>query len=383
MKKKHNKYTYLHIVPQDGGGNFITRILKAFATDDYQTDIEQHIWVTNDKALFDKWVGKRNIIYTKRNMIFCINKYARYANWILIHGLSVSSPSLFLIKPWINKKIIWRTWGHDISLTNSDSGFSIKNKIRSFLTLLLKNRVKKYKAIGIANFIDEIKINLIFGNSVTYFTLPYSREKLEETRTIDLINSLSHNYQKKDSVFRIMIGHAADSGDNHIEILSRMKKYFDGNVLIYVMLPYGDSSYAAKVSLFVQQNFPDKAIVVDSPMSYGDYYNFILQMDLCVFDLAKSGAVGNIALCLRAGKSIALNKNGDIYKAFKIGGIPCITTDLLGVLSFDELIKRDDYDVTKACELFAPGILNPEYGVKQWNKLFTSLGSNNYFSDLN
>ncbi len=368
------RYKYLHIVPQNGGGSFLSRILVSFDTKDYKTSPGDHLWVTNDKGFFDFANGKHKVIYSQNDMVTNINKYGFSCDWIFIHGLSVSSLRLLFIKPHLCRKIIWRTWGHDISVPSFSTGGILKNLVRVVLLLLLKLKARHFYAIGVANVIDEMKVKSVFGEKTRIINIPYSRSLLEEKKLVNRVGEI-YNNTPKDNVFRVMIGHSADCQDNHIEIIKQVSRFRNANILFYIMLPYGRSDYSKKVASFAVETLGDKAILVTEKKNYEGYCEFIASMDVAVLDMQKSSALGNIALLMRFEKKIYLNPKGDIYKAITRLNIPCYSSSIIGSESLDDFVNRPNYDGFKACSAVSPWMVDPNFGVNQWNALFDSLES--------
>ena len=370
MKKK---YSYLHIVYQDGGGKFLSALINGFICQECDTNIKDHLWVTWDKELFDMFYGKADILFEKASPISAINKYGKNVNWIFIHGLSFPPYKLLLIKPWLCKKIIWRTWGHDIAIPKRGSAnFLLKKIYRGLNYRVLKHKAKKFKFIGIGNIVDELKIKRAFGDKIKVIELPYFYgQKESKSKIVEAINKLL-NKENNDMCCRVMVGHSGHDCDNHIEILKRLAPYFDENLFIYIMLPYGDSKYSLTVKEYASKNLGKKYQVIDKTTSFFDYINFLCSVDVAIFDMENSAALGNISLLLTMGKKIFLRKNGDIFYAFEYCGIKCNVTEEIGNIDFAVFKSPVIYEKDTVSK-FSSLLENDDYETEKWNSIFNLL----------
>lgn len=305
-------------------------------------------------------------------MIHHINKYGSQANWIFIHGLSVPLYCLIFIKPWYDKKIIWRTWGHDICMPTKAKA-TVKQLLKMLLLVLCKKRVKRFKLVGLANIVDELKVKLVFGSDVVTANVPYGLSERECKKRNDVLHSLVSDYKKTDDVCRIMIGHSAYPIDNHVGMINKVKRFMNENIRVYVMLPYGQKDYAEAVKEYALHTLGDKCVIVDRRKPLEEFFSFLLTMDIAILDMQDSAALGILSYLVLAHKKVFLRKDGDIHRAFDYCGLPCGLTDDLDSISYDTFSSPIEYDTEKALLALNPALLNAGYSSDAWNYIFEEL----------
>ena len=195
-------------------------------------------------------------------------------------------------------------------------------------------------AVGICNCVDNIDIRKRFGNVET-IELPYF---VNEREQID--NEISIELEHNESC--ILIGHSGMSTDNHLQIIDSVSTYNRENCLFYFVLSYGYDNYIGKVKEYAYQKLGDKAIFVTQKMDYEEYLRFLHKMDVVIIDGKYSYALGNIGALLLMRKKFVINEHGVIRKAFDKEGLPYITSDKLGNICFDELIRSVDYNASNS-----------------------------------
>ena len=285
---------------------------------------------------------------------YCLRK----GQWVIIHGMA--SPLLFL-KPRDYKRIIWRTWGGDVHYVYKD-GEIVKNAIKKILEICKKSVVKRFFAVGIANTVDDVDIKQTFGDIKT-FRLDYPK------RECDYLLNATYIFPKSANLINILIGHSGYANDHHINILKSLEKFRNENIQIHMILSYGDKDYIKSVEDYVGSNWSTKVIIHKNFMKFCDYIKFLSTMHIAVFDATNSYALGNISWLIKLKKTLVVNRNGVIKKAFDRDNVPYICSDDLKDISFDELIKERDYSKMND----GMKILTYNQNVEMWRKCLTEL----------
>lgn len=289
------------------------------------------IRLMDDEGILDK-IQIECYELNRFNRAQIINHYAKIGEWIFLHSNLNPLYSLFILDKYC-KRIIWRTWGHDIP----KAGGSILKKaiMNHFVFPLWKRKVKKFHLIGIANSVDTINVREAFGN-VQMYIIPYPR-KCQMTSEIVVGGKSS-----KDCL-NIMIGHSGHAMNKHIEILKALEHLKKENVHLFIPLSYGKDMYISMVQSKARSEWGSKVSILNEMLPYEDYVRFLDSMDIAILPGENSYALGNISLLVRLKKKIYLSNNSCIKKAFDIDGIPAYDFSNLKLISFDELRKKPIY----------------------------------------
>ena len=306
---------------------------------------EEHLFVTAHPAVFEGICAFPNTEFFKSDYpksADIVNHYAPFADWIIVHSLPPYRERL-KIKPKYWRKIVWRTWGHDVN-----PRYIPKRplwNIKRFLGFQLSRlQARRFKAIGIGNYIDIVDIKHTFGD-VLCFQYPYSVEDVDA-----ILQRVQSNHKRADPALNVLVGHSGFYFDNHIEILKRLKKYADNSLNIYVLFPYGSESYMRDVKTYIDQEWPNRIRLIEEFVPYEKYAEFIANMDVVILDGTISYALGCITLVHYFKKKLYINNRGVLRRAFDLYHIPYKTTELIGVESFREFSAPIDYStVTQPC----------------------------------
>lgn len=256
--------------------------------------------------------------------------------WVIMHGMC---SSLLFLMPWDYRRIVWRTWGGDVHYTYR-KGEIIKNIGKKVLEICKKIVVKRFYAVGIANTVDDIDIRQTFGN-INTVKLPYPAKDTELLRKQIKLSSTD------GEKINILVGHSGYSNDHHISILESLEHFQDKKIQIHIILSYGDENYIKSVQAYVEKYWPTSVIIHKDFMEYHDYIKFLSTMHIAIFDATTSYALGNISWLIEMKKTLVVNRNGVIRKAFDEDNVPYICSDSLKDISFDELVKKRDFSKMK------------------------------------
>lgn len=150
--------------------------------------------------------------------------------------------------------------------------------------------------------------------------------------------------QKGNKSTRIMVGHCGAEADRHLEIFEKLKKYKDENIIISLILSYGNKDYIKKVKSKAVEIFNDKVEFINNYMEYDDFAKYISTVDVAILDQIYSNALGNLSLLIFFQKKVYINRNGNIAESFCNSGIKANYTDDIYKLSFEEFVINEEFD---------------------------------------
>ena len=152
-----------------------------------------------------------------------------------------------------------------------------------------------------------------------------------------------------------MIGHCAYQFLRHIEIMDLLKKYKDENLLISLVLSYGDMEYARKVEEYAIQTFGnDKVEIIRKLMSPMEYIEYLNTVDICILDYKHQAALGNFWRLLYLEKKIFLNKDGILKLFANFEGAETYCVENIKNMNFEQFTKRlnDPQSCKKSVEFY-------------------------------
>ena len=359
------KYRYVHLLWQ-GNAHFNKIVVDMINDPDNGFVTDEHLFVTPYKHIYNEIKTCKNVIFeqeVKPQSADFVNKYAEYGDWLFLHGLT-SVTETVKIKRKNRKKIIWRTWGHDVSGYAYKQGDLVKNLVKRALNLRWKSVIRSFKMIGTANVADEFAIRDKFGAVPTVImNYPTKNNMLR-------LENAKKAARTTGNTINVLVGHSGIENDNHIEIINKLKKFNEQDVCFIFVLSYGDDRYIEKVKAYIEEHCKEKARLVLEPMSLEEYTNLLADVDVAVFDGKASYALSNVAMLIYFKKKMFLNRNGILARAFCAEGIPLCYTDEIEQMDFNEFSKRLEYDYDLETSL-AP--TSYEKAVYRWKQLLKSL----------
>lgn len=314
MKKKAKpsiKAKYLHIIWHPDL-KFIPKLIKMINVESEYFNKEEHIFVTPHRRVYDALNEEYEIYLCGKEKNNLINELGDYGEWIIVHAINCNIIKVAFTKNKYAKKVIWRTWGHDIRPLSYYSG--CKKIIVSVFWRAYKKKVRKFHAIAVANDIDVVNVTNVFGK-MNDCVLGYGYDPIKD-KILEKHKDKKENSQTGNT--RILIGHSASVWDCHIEMMKQLIKYKEENIKICLILSYaGSKEYVEQVREFAKSNFEDKVEIVDKFMEYEEYIEYLSNIDIAIFSQRHSTALSNIAWLLYFGKTIYFREDSDFAKSFK------------------------------------------------------------------
>ncbi len=353
---------YLHILEQTSPSftdQFIYMINSKLELSKYNT------FYTHEKRILSLTDNqKNNNIYYSDDMVKVINEeYSNY-DYIFIHAMNFGILELFKIEKEAKKKFIWLTWGHDLY------GYD-NNKIIMFLKQIkLRLRVallKNIYAVGYGFEYDKKQIYKLLPNKVKTFHIPYGYE--------EGIEEFYNNYRENDDnnhYINVLIGHCGFKFINHIKIMKKIKKIYNKNIVLNLVLSYGGSKkYIEKVKKYAYNNFDKENInILDKRLNKKEYFDFLAHMDIAIFDYKHSSGLDNISALLYFGKKLYLNKKGVLYKgidSYKNVPIFDIQSISKSYNNFSKLLSKEQ---KRECYEYAKTHISDKEILQLWKNFF-------------
>lgn len=341
---------------------FNPRLVKMINNPDYCFSPKEHLFVTPYKRVYEAISSYSNVILWNKDPYSAqmVNYYAPYGDLLILHSVPCWRKAL-LIRREYQKKVIWRTWGHDAGLRDEKKGSIFRRLINKILNYAKKREVNRFCAVGVSSYyIDLLDIKRYYGDVKT-IPLPYPEKT--KIRSVDCCSS-------SNEPLNIMVGHSGYKADNHINILELLKRFKNENICIYLIFSYADSTYMKKVVDYVETNWPQKVKIITEFMPFSEYENFCSKMDIAIFDYVNSYAIGNVSLLFDLRKKLFFNRNGLWHKAFSDKNAPHMCTDELSTISFDEFKKPLVYAKEKYEGLDSDSF---EMQLNDWRNLLNNL----------
>ena len=355
-------YTYLHFF-MHRNAVFATPLCRLINLPENRFDVGEHAFITTYRNVYDALRDYENVFYYEdaSHGADVINHYGDAGDVLIVHSMPPVMKAL-KIKRKFRKKIIWRTWGHDIGF-RTDASLSVKNFSKKALNYLWRREVRSFIGIGVANVVDVINLQKHFGDVKTFgMAYPHGNYK-------DRCEQLKAEAIPSDGCANILVGHSAHPADNHIAILEKLTPCLqEGKAKCFLVLSYGEDAYRDRVVSYVEEHQLPNVEIIRDFMERDDYIRFLNRMDAAVFDSKGSYALGNITILLRLGKKIYLNENGILAEAFRKEHVPYGRTDTLRE-DVDSLTSPVDYSECRGSSLFG---LPYEERIRQWHEALSS-----------
>lgn len=308
---------------------------------------EEHLFVTPYERVFNVLKKYSNVVMAGKEKENLINKFGEYGDIIFVHAINCNFIQLAFTRKKYAKKVIWRTWGHDIRPQSYYDSSFVKSILAKIFWKKYVSIVRKFIGFGIGAKVDENNIFNTFGKCNIY-NLYYSYDPQNDLIRENIKNGILNEITKKSS-FNVLIGHSASRIDNHLEILDILKKFADENIQIYLILSYGDSAdYKEQVKQYAKSRFGNKVKFITHFLNYKDFCLLLSKMDCAFFNQSYSSALGVLRLLLYFDKMVYFKRDGQFAESLYENKIEFKMCDEILNMNFDEFIQIKPSDELKA-----------------------------------
>lgn len=372
-----NDVHFAHVITV--AGYFAKNIVEFVQNNAKDLQAEKHVFLIDESEISKELEQYPNVFCIKKLKMVeasILEELAKHVNNIILHFLDFEVISK--ISNQVAQKIIWRTWGND--LTYSISYYpTFKLKVKAVYKKLIWNTkgkalIKKFKAIAIsASECDRLELKRQKIKNKIY-RLPYPTQYWEEDFSA-LLKRESKVFQKKDDEFWIMIGHSANSALKHQKILRMIAGLRDENVRIIMPMSYGRKEYREKVRAEAYKLFGEKVCILDDNLPYDEYVCLLNKIDVAFFDAKHQMGLGNIVDLLLLGKVVFLNKKGIVYQTLTENNVKtydCCRAKKCCLADLQQLKKEHD-PTFGTC--YARGLRSKQFVIADWVKLLNDFKS--------
>lgn len=329
---------------------------------------EQSKFITSDIKLLNKVPQYDNVVFENDIVKYINNNYKKF-DFIFIHAMNFSIKQLIRINSKAIRKVIWCVWGHDLyTINSSQKGWEkIKLKIKEYCKHII---LKNIYGVGIGFGYDAIEVRKKVGDNPRIFLMPYGYQKGMKEQYEKIYN------EKKDNNFncKIMIGHSGYEFLNHIEIMKKLIRFKDQNIIISLVLAYGDNEYIKKVKEFAYNNFEKNKIeIIENLYTDEQYMRYLNSVDVAIFDYTHQAALGNIWKLSYLEKRMFLKDRGILKTAFDLEFLYSNDIRELDTISFEEISSMLPLKEKEKLHKYGELYMDDESIKELWNKVFRYL----------
>ncbi len=366
-----NSIQFAHVITV--AGYFSNNIVEFVHKNDTQLNSKNHVFLIEESDSTKPLEKHENVFLVKglkRRLKEYFELLSNNVDNIVVHFLDFDVISQITDK--VAKKIIWRTWGND--LTYSVSYFpTLKLKLKALYKKLYWNTkgkalVKKFKSIGIsASECDRIELKRQKINTPC-FCLPYPTEYWQEDFE-RLLKEQDESFDKPNDEIWIMVGHSANSALNHVGILKKLAPLKDQKIRIVMPMSYGRKEYAKKVESFALKNFSDKVLILKENLPYKKYVQLLSKIDFAIFDSKHQMGLGNIVDLLLLGRVVFLNQKGIVYKTLQDKKVNINSIKQLNNIDFNKLLEIKNHHQTQSGIEYAQRLRSKQFVISAWKNM--------------
>lgn len=374
------RYKYIHIMLHESSHNLS---VIEMINNNPEFNSNEHLFVILYKSLFDMCYKYKNIILDERVLDKDMRNFTKYldsCDYVFLHCHRLSTKHMLKLNSRRMSKMIWCVWGHDLYNFNWEP-YSQNESIGEKIQRLLRNlniklheiawnyKTKKMYGVGIGFKYDALEIKRKFGDNLRVLSTPYGYRK----DNIDIISNIikKENQNNLNRPYKIMIGHSGYSFLNHIEIIKKLEKFRNEQIMLSFVFAYGDTAYIREVESFAIQTFGDKVEFIKESLSFDRYVEYLSSVDACVLDYRHQSALGNIYLLLYMNKKLFLNKYGIIKTALLLEGIQTNNVSDLDKMTYEELVKP--LRMNNNGMLFSEKVLDENSLIEMWQNTLREL----------
>lgn len=217
---------------------------------------------------------------------------------IFLHGLYNNWIVVFLfLQPWLLKKTYWIIWGGDLYVFKKNNR-TLKKKIHEVGRMFV---IKRFA--GLITHIKgdyELAKKWYGAKGKHHYSFMYPS---------NLYKDIEISHEINNRKLYIQVGNSADSSNNHIEILNKLKALGRNDFQIIVPLSYGEKEYAKKVIKVGTKMFGENFTPLEDFIPLNEYLNLLSEIDIAIFNHDRQQALGNITTLIGLGKTIYMKSD--------------------------------------------------------------------------
>lgn len=329
---------------------------------------EEHMFILGNRDIYASLTAQYdNVAFEAFFNLTTVDKYDNGINFLIIHGMFLTSSEICRMDNNMIKRIVWCIWGHDLYYVDKNISANIKsNFITKYEKWLSNKKMSKVRAIVAGFKYDAFEIRRRFGKKVSIYNALYSSGYYK-----DDVDNILKIKRSENNATNILIGHSAFPFLQHDKILKQLARYKNEDIILTLVLAYGDDKYADMVIKSASDIFSfDKLNIIRHFMNWKEYIALLCSVDIAIFDFDHQAAFGNLILLSYMGKKLYLSPSGVMYRAFSAEKAEVYSCSDIGRIPFSEFktIMRVNTN-----NLYAESLLDKQNIIEQWKELFKAL----------
>jgi hypothetical protein len=235
-------------------------------------------------------------------------KYTQISDKILLHSMKDRHVEFLFLNQHLLEKSYWATWGYDIYFYQNSRN-TLEDELRYQIRKEIYAKIK-YLVVGMKY--EKELVEKVYGTQAKWIDcFMYPSNLYKEPPKID----------RDDKHINILIGNSADPSNNHLDIFSKIEKYKDKSVRVFVPLSYGNEEYAQQVIDDGVRVFGDRFVAMREFMPLDKYIEFLMSIDIAIFGHERQQAMGNIITLLGFGKKVYIKSSITTWEELKYLGV--------------------------------------------------------------
>ena len=145
--------------------------------------------------------------------------------------------------------------------------------------------------------------------------------------------------EKRSDAIKIQINNSSD--ESTIDILYKLEKFKNENIIIRTILSYGDLKVKEEIINVGLKIFRNKFEYLDTYLSPENYAKYIAENNILILNQKRQQGVGNTKAFLYLKKKVFIRSDVTTYKYLRDMGIEIYDTKEILNLSYNDFIKND------------------------------------------
>ena len=292
----------------------------------------------------------QNICYppegNKIKQFFYELKLYRTAERLILHGMFTGTwpmlPLLLLLiffPKQTAKKLSWIEHGGDLYNWQYPH-----NTWKKPLIDWMNRKIRESASVlGVCHPADEAFLRSEFHTDAPCFYTQL-RTMADPFKVFDEVNVGTRNTSTKI----IQIGHNAFQLGNHVHILDMLEKFRYEDMRLILPMSYGMTGvfgdvygghhYRKAVNIVAKTTFREKSVLFYRNVPRQNYFQYLWNVDIVIFDLYRQAGLGNIHPFLYMNKKIFLPAGTILYDWLTSQGLEIYDTNQIPSMSYEEFI---------------------------------------------
>lgn len=157
-----------------------------------------------------------------------------------------------------------------------------------------------------------------------------------------------HVSKKRGTTKIVQVGHNAFQLGNHIRILDMLEKFRHEDMQLVLPMSYGMTGifgdvygghyYRKAVNIIAKTTFREKSVLFYKNIPQRNYFQYLWNVDIVIFDLYRQAGLGNIHPLLYMNKKIFLPAGTILYDWLTLQGVEIYDTNQIPFMSYEEFV---------------------------------------------